>query len=172
MSNFEKQGHGESIDWFTPPWITKRLGEFDLDPCGNRDDLVDAKRSIIPPADGLVEKWSGRVWMNPPFGVGVLDKWFGRFIEHGNGVAILPARVETNLWQDMIFARCDAAFFFRRRVQYIGADGKLSTDVAFASALVAIGEGNAESIAAAGFSGFLVDIQARKGSTIQRSLFA
>lgn len=56
-------------EWLTPPDIIKGLGSFDLDPCSpvNRPwDTADRHYTIED--DGLMQPWSGRVWLNPPYG--------------------------------------------------------------------------------------------------------
>jgi phage N-6-adenine-methyltransferase len=61
-------------DWWTPPRYLEAartvLGGFDLDPasCAEANEAVQAARYFSPPEDGLTLPWSGRVWLNPPYG--------------------------------------------------------------------------------------------------------
>lgn len=55
-----------SDEWYTPPYITKALGEFDLDPCAARG-WITAKNHLYKEDDGLANEWHGRVWLNPPY---------------------------------------------------------------------------------------------------------
>jgi hypothetical protein len=68
----------KSDTWLTPPeWIDK-LGPFDLDPCCPPEmPWQTATRMISLPEDGLDAEWSGRVWLNPPFGREAI-KWVAR----------------------------------------------------------------------------------------------
>lgn len=85
---------GASDDWYTPPEIFDRLELiFDLDPCSPGPGHWVPARSIFTKADdGLSKRWHGLVFMNPPFGGrnGHVP-WLRRFIDHGNGVAIVRA---------------------------------------------------------------------------------
>lgn len=56
-------------DWLTPPEILHALGGFDLDPCASEHQpWRTAARQLTIRDDGLKQKWSGRVWCNPPYG--------------------------------------------------------------------------------------------------------
>jgi len=50
----------------TPLNLIGNFGVFDLDPCGLQWHKT-ANKIISLPDDGLVEKWEGRVWLNPPY---------------------------------------------------------------------------------------------------------
>ena len=61
---------GATDDWYTPPDIFDALGLiFDLDPCSpGPARWVPARKIYTKEDDGLVQSWSGTVFMNPPFG--------------------------------------------------------------------------------------------------------
>lgn len=46
--------------WLTPIPLVRKLGHFDLDPCGYPGHPT-AERLITLPNDGLVQPWTGRV---------------------------------------------------------------------------------------------------------------
>jgi hypothetical protein len=64
--------------------------EFDLDVCAPPGGVawIPAKRFYTQADDGLVAPWKGRVWMNPPYSDP--GPWVRRFIEHANGVCLVP----------------------------------------------------------------------------------
>lgn len=65
--NSHHQVGGREIRWLTPPYLTKALGEFDLDPCGAPGHVL-AKRTFLLEngEDGLLEDWVGRVVCGRP----------------------------------------------------------------------------------------------------------
>lgn len=85
--------NAESHTWLTPLEFVRSLGSFDLDPCGFPGHHT-AERLICLPNDGLVQEWFGRVWLNPPYGKFARD-WLDKLERHGNGVALVFARLET-----------------------------------------------------------------------------
>ncbi len=93
--------------------------------------------------DGLAQPWSGRVWMNPPFGRGV-DRWLAKLAAHGNGIALLPARTETGPWFKYVWGVADAVAFVRGRPHFHRLDGERAAhNCGAAIALVAYGVPNA-----------------------------
>ncbi len=92
-----------SDDYYTPAWVFERMGiEFDLDVCSPPGGIpwIPAKRYFTQADDGLLQDWDGRVWMNPPYSHATA--WVRRFIEHGNGVCLVPhakSRWHIDLWR-------------------------------------------------------------------------
>ena len=70
--------------------------EFDMDPASpgrNAVPWIPAKKHLTKADDGLTTQWEGFVWLNPPYGLrNGMQKWIDRFVEHGNGVILLPIR--------------------------------------------------------------------------------
>ena len=80
-----------SDDYYTPPHIFELLDlVFDLDVAAppNGAPCVPCKNYLTQADDGLTSEWFGSVWMNPPYSNPT--PWVDRFIEHGQGVALLP----------------------------------------------------------------------------------
>lgn len=142
-----KPNNGLSNDWMTPRWIIEDLGPFDLDPCrcyGQRQEC--AKHSYTVDDDGLAQKWFGRVWLNPPYG-SALKHWLKRLAEHGDGVALVPARTEVESWfWPYIWERAHAVFFFRGRLYFERPDGMTVGNAGHGSVLAAYGPLNVLSI--------------------------
>lgn len=61
-------------EWYTPKRYIDAaravLGEIDLDPasCSQANETVKAKKYFDLNTNGLIQQWSGRVWLNPPYG--------------------------------------------------------------------------------------------------------
>lgn len=140
---------GQSIDWLTPPEILEALGGFDLDPCASalqvRGDLPEyqgyAERLIGLPDDGLTADWSGRVWLNPPYGAANSARWLTRMASHGNGTALVASRTEVERWfVPYVWQAATAVLFLRGRLYYRHPDGtKAGGNAGHGSALVAYG---------------------------------
>lgn len=113
----------KSDEWLTPPEIIAPLGKFDLDPCSpiaRPWDTATHHYNIID--DGLKHTWMGRVWCNPPFGREAI-KWMRRMVEHGNGIALIPARTETVMFYETVWGVADAVLFIKGRPHFHRVDG-------------------------------------------------
>jgi len=148
-------------EWLTPPEIIKALGPFDLDPCSPivRPWDTAAKHYTIMDM-GLFQSWEGnRVWMNPPYGLEAAE-WLAKLAGHGNGIAMIFARTETDMFRRYVWEKADAIFFFYGRIYFHYVDGRRSEVNAGApSCLVAYGEDNIKAIEASGLKGYLVRLQ-------------
>jgi len=105
-------------EWLTPPEILLPLGRFDLDPCSpivrpwstasNHYTILD---------NGLSKPWAGSIWLNPPFGREAI-KWLRRLAQHGNGIALIPARTETAMFYEAVWNLADAVLFIKGRPHF------------------------------------------------------
>lgn len=104
--------------WLTPPAIIKSLGEFDLDPCSPVNRPWDtAKHHYTVEDDGLKQPWFGRVWMNPPYG-SEAAKWLKRLVEHANGIALIFARTETEMFFEHVWRKASSLLFIEGRLHF------------------------------------------------------
>lgn len=111
-------------EWLTPPEILKPLGEFDLDPCAPMIRPWDtAKNHYTRLDDGLCKQWAGRVWCNPPFGREAV-KWLRKLKEHGNGIALIPARTETEMFYECVWGHASGILFVKGRPHFHYVSGK------------------------------------------------
>ena len=114
----------ESNDWATPQKLFDDLntefGPFDLDVCA---EAWNAKctRFFSPSDDGLLQPWSGRCWMNPPYGRQI-GRWIEKaYREAGNGctvVCLIPARTDTSYWHTYVM-KADVIRFLRGRIYFV-----------------------------------------------------
>lgn len=114
-----------SVDWYTPPWIFKRLElSFDLDPCQPPEGIewIPAKRRFSIIDNGLAQPWSGRVWCNPPYGKHTAA-WLKRMHEHKNGISLVFSRTDCSWFHESV-AKADAILFLRGRIKFVDGLGK------------------------------------------------
>jgi len=127
----------ESKEYYTPPQYVDAarevMGDIDLDPasCDIAQEWIGAKAYYTVKDDGLSRVWTGRVWLNPPYGKdggeSNQETWSQYLVREylaGNVTeAILLVKAAMgykwfeNLWWD--WPTC----FARERVSFIRSDG-------------------------------------------------
>ena len=150
----ETPNEGATNDWITPQYIIEAFNNlsvatddyyFDLDPCASITQPWRTARIAYTVKDnGLAMRWPTQqnIWCNPPYGPHA-KKWISRLADHGDGIALIFARVETQLWQDIIFPTASGYLFPRRRIQFARPDGTIPNSSSGApSAFVAWGDRN------------------------------
>lgn len=116
----EQQAEATSDDVYTPRWVFDQLGlTFDLDVAAPPGGIpyIPAERYFTKSDDALSQPWHGRVWMNPPYSA--CTPWVHRWLEHGNGVALLPcakSRWFWTLWKEADAIHVPDAFKFANDV--------------------------------------------------------
>jgi hypothetical protein len=146
---------GASDVWLTPPKILKALGPFDLDPCAPDPRPWDMA-SLHYSEGGLNRPWVGRVWLNPPYGPET-GKWLAKLAEHGDGIGIIFARTETQMFFAHVWEKADAVLFIRGRLHFHRADGaRAEANAGGPSCLVAYGRRNVDALMASGIAGRMV----------------
>jgi phage N-6-adenine-methyltransferase len=112
--------------WETPQDLFDKLDKefgFTLDACAIPSN-AKCKEYFTPEQDGLSQPWFGVVWCNPPYG-----RQIGRWVRKAyyastsgcaDVVMLLPARTETQWFQDYIYHRAEVRFI-RGRLRFSGA---------------------------------------------------
>jgi ParB family chromosome partitioning protein len=97
----------KSPEWYTPPQyvdlVRDVLDEIDLDPasCAEANRIVRATRCYDVRDNGLTKRWHGRVFLNPPYGRNIVDKFVAKLIaEYEAGITtaailLVPAHTQT-----------------------------------------------------------------------------
>jgi len=116
---------GVTQEWLTPQWILEPLGMFDLDPCAPELNKywVNAKNFFNIYDDGLSKKWFGRVWLNPPFNRYQVGKWLEKMANHNNGIALIPARTETENFYKYVWEIASGVLFIKTRPHFCYPNG-------------------------------------------------
>jgi hypothetical protein len=111
-------------EWLTPPDIIDALGPFDLDPCAPIErPWPTANKHLTRREDGLLSTRDGSVWLNPPYGREA-ERWLRRLANHGDGIALIFARTETEAFHEYVWSRADSLLFLRGRLHFHYVDGR------------------------------------------------
>lgn len=168
-----KPGRGQTQTWLTPLSIIEKLGPFDLDPCcprwmpwrtaktmiSNDSEETPNPDFMTKLADGLTEDWGnyGRTYTNPPYGAKECNDWLKKLADHGNGIALIASRTETQWWIKQIWERADALLFIYKRLNFCHQDGTPGEiNAGHGSVLVAYGNSNVKSLDKSGIPGKLI----------------
>lgn len=114
-----------TCEWATPPELFAELDRefgFDLDPCATVDN-AKCDRFFTRAEDGLAQKWSGRVFMNPPYGRAI-GGWMRKAWESAQSTAelvvcLVPSRTGSAWFQD--YAMRGEVRSLRGRIRFEGA---------------------------------------------------
>jgi DNA N-6-adenine-methyltransferase (Dam) len=143
-------------EWLTPPKIVEALGMFDLDPCAPIfPPWLLAKKQFNKKDNGLLKDWTGRVWLNPPYGRETF-KWLAKLAEHKNGIALIFSRTETIGFHAEIWEKAHSIFFFKGRLKFFKITGEQGGTANAPSCLVSYSEKDTESIKNSSFNGKLI----------------
>lgn len=126
-----------SAEWATPDDLFSELDaifHFDLDACASPDN-AKCSRYFTKEDDALQRRWSGTVWMNPPYGREIqafMRKAYDESCRGSTVVCLVPSRTDTSWWHT--YARQGQIVFLRGRLKFGGA----RNSAPFPSAIVII----------------------------------
>lgn len=155
MQNYQRAISGKD-EWLTPPELIKQLGKFDLDPCAPANPpWRTAERQFH--IGGLEKDWHDmRVWLNPPYKNAEL--WMHKMATHGNGIALLFARTETQMFFDHVWSKAHAVKFIKGRLSFYHVSGIKGKPATAPSVLIAYGADNAEVLKNSKVRGKYIDL--------------
>jgi len=147
-------------EWLTPKSIIEKLGSFDLDPCSPINRPWDtAKKHYTKDDNGLVQTWFGRVWLNPPYGK-ESAKWLDKLVECGNGIALIFARTETEMFFKYVWEKAYSVLFIKGRLSFHYVDGtKAKANSGAPSVLIAYGKNNDRILRRSGVKGKYINLK-------------
>lgn len=127
----------ESNEYYTPAQYIEAarevMGEIDLDPasCMAAQRTVKAMTYYTERDDGMTRDWTGRVWLNPPYGkIGnnsSQGQWAWRLVSEydaghvSEGIVLVKAAVGYQ-WFEALWDRLPVCFA-RERISFVRADG-------------------------------------------------
>jgi ParB family chromosome partitioning protein len=123
-------------EWYTPSEYVEAarlvMGGIDLDPasCGYANAVVKADRIYTKDDDGLSQPWLGRVWMNPPFSRGLINRFASKLVAEvalGNvtqSCVLVNNATETG-WFRQIASVSSVICLTGRRLKFYGSEGQV-----------------------------------------------
>lgn len=81
-----------------------------------------------------------------------------KLAEHGNGIALLFNRCDSNKFQDIIFTKATGMMFLRNRIKFFRPDGTRGDSPGCGSVLIAFGRENAEILRNCSLQGKYVEL--------------
>lgn len=154
---FEGKSSTGKNEWLTPPDLLTKLGAFDLDPCAPTNRPWDTAHYHYTIEDnGLIKKWEGRVFCNPPYDTSLISQFISRCIEHKNAIALTFARTDTRLFQELIFTHADAILFIKGRLSFHHVTGQKGGAAGAPSCLISFNKENTEVLRQCDIKGKLI----------------
>lgn len=141
----------KSVEWYTPVDVFLELaapwGGFDLDAAADPRSPIWplVPRHFTVDEDGLSQPWTGRVWLNPPYGK-VIRAWMRKAADEVRSgraevvVCLVPARTDTIWWHEALGAGGDPAFK-KSRIRFVRPDGTQGDSAGFPSAVLTFRNG-------------------------------
>lgn len=127
----------DSNDWHTPAKYIEAakaaLGRIDLDPFSSAkaNETVQAARFFTVADDALGDTpWNaGTLFMNPPYGKGVMDAAINRFLtewtqRHFQEAIVLVNNATETQWFQSLMSECAAVCFTDHRIAFVSPDNK------------------------------------------------
>lgn len=126
-----------SQDWCTPPKYIDAIKEMfdgiiELDPCSNKDSIVNAKiEYILPKNDGLLEDWNFHtIYINPPYGADrkrgtTIKEWLKKCYESNKKynseiLALVPVATNTGHWKHYVWGKATSiCFLYDTRLKFL-----------------------------------------------------
>lgn len=123
----------DSYEWYTPAEYIEAvrdvMGRIDLDPasCKKANETVKAETFFAKEDDGLLQDWHGRIFLNPPYNMPLVERFTARAILDYENADIEEAIVLVNnatdtKWFHSLLERYPICFT-RGRVQFLGSEG-------------------------------------------------
>ena len=121
-------------EWYTPAGYIEAaretMGSIDVDPACSEiaNKTVKAKKFYTKETDGLTKKWTGNVWMNPPYAQPLIKHFCDAFcvkVESGEikqGIVLVNNITETITGQKLMNAS-NAICFPAGRIQFLDKEG-------------------------------------------------
>ena len=124
-------------EWYTPPLIINAarlaMGSIDTDPASSdiANELVRANRYYTIQDNGLLQRWFGNVWLNPPYSQPLVAQFADAITlkyaekEIDQACVLVNNATETGWFQTMLY-QASVVCFLKGRVKFIDKYGEAS----------------------------------------------
>lgn len=118
-------------EWYTPVCYIDSvrivMGDIDLDPASNdfAQTQINAKSYYTANDCGLSKEWKGKVWLNPPYSRGLLDKFIEKLINEDNVdqyICLVNSSTDTK-WCHSLMDDADAMCLTKGRISFLDQNG-------------------------------------------------
>lgn len=133
-----EQPEVDSDNWFTPKGLIEAarevMGGIDLDPasCPKANALIKATAFYTKKDDGLSKTWQGKVWLNPPYSMPLIEKFTYHLLASvGSEVpqaCILTRNATETKWCQALLKSCDRFCLLNKRVSFWHPEKTVGTD--------------------------------------------
>lgn len=122
-------------EWYTPSEYIELarivMGSIDTDPASSAkaNETVNAGAFFSAEQDGLAREWSGNVWLNPPYGKSLIEKFCNAVSDKFESGEIEQACILVNnatetSWFQRLASCASAICFPKGRIQFFVEDGE------------------------------------------------
>jgi hypothetical protein len=126
-----------SSEWYTPPeyfpMAIEVMGKIDLCPASIQplqDEVLPGVPCYTKKTNGLDKPWPGRVWLNPPYGTGLIEPFIDKLVAELKSGRTTQAILLVNNCADTAWFRAAvkpcAAICFPKRIPFYDPTGKPS----------------------------------------------
>lgn len=116
-------------EWYTPENLIEAarrvLGQIELDPASSEvaNTVVKAAKYYDINTDGLLQPWRGKVWLNPPYKTGLIEKFTEKLaaefeLGNVNQFIILVNNATETKWFNSLAESSSVVCFVTSRVKY------------------------------------------------------
>lgn len=117
-------------EWYTPACYIesarKVMGSIDLDPASSQiaNKTVKAKKYYNEEENGLLKKWIGNIWMNPPYSQPLINDFILKLEteKYTQAIVLVNNATETK-WGQKLLQLSSAVCFHTGRIRFISPNG-------------------------------------------------
>lgn len=125
-------------DWYTPAEYIEAarevMGGIDLDPASSdtAQEAIKATAYFTAKTNGLDKPWNGRIWLNPPFSMPLIEQFVEKLLEEWVAGRVSQATVVTNNatdtgWFHALLAQSKLACLTKGRVKFYSSSSEIMT---------------------------------------------